>query len=489
MDLKISNFRKAFLSRPTKILKCECNICGESENNTCITDGLCFTEIKKINDVISYTYSCLGQNQFLPPNDLPFSCREGVYVECCFSDYCNRDLLPVLPPSTDEKHAVSLGGFETALISFSCVAVAIFFIIFIICVRYQKEKQRRGFRSDIESNPENRIPLMDTRISDLRNCTTSGSGSGVPLLVQRSIARKVSLVECVGKGRYGEVWKGLYYCDYCAVKIFSTRDDKSWEREVEVYETVMLRHENILGFIAADRKDNGTWTQLWLVTDFHPNGSLFDFLSKNTIDVATMYTMAQSIANGLAHLHLEILGTQGKPAIAHRDLKSKNILVKRDGTCAIADLGMAVRYDSANSTVDIAPNPRVGTVRYLAPEVLDNSINLNQFDSFKRVDIYACGLVMWEIVRRCNVDGIYEDYQLPYFDMVPSDPSIEEMRKVICDGKARPPCQNRWQSVECLRVMSKIMKECWYQNAAARLTALRIKKTLAALGVQKDMKI
>ena len=41
-----------------------------------------------------------------------------------------------------------------------------------------------------------------------------------------------------------------------------------------------------------------------------------------------MLKMASSIANGLAHLHMEILGTQGKPAIAHRDLKSKNILVK-----------------------------------------------------------------------------------------------------------------------------------------------------------------
>jgi len=35
---------------------------------------------------------------------------------------------------------------------------------------------------------------------------------------------------------------------------------------------------------------------------------------------------------------------QGKPAIAHRDLKSKNILVKRDLTCAIADLGLCVRH-------------------------------------------------------------------------------------------------------------------------------------------------
>ena len=44
-------------------------------------------------------------------------------------------------------------------------------------------------------------------------------------------------------------------------------------------QTVMLRHDNILGFIATDNKDSGMWTQLWLVTEFHENGSLFDYLS------------------------------------------------------------------------------------------------------------------------------------------------------------------------------------------------------------------
>jgi serine/threonine protein kinase len=59
----------------------------------------------------------------------------------------------------------------------------------------------------------------------------------------------------------------------------------------------------------------------------------------------------------------------GKPAIAHRDLKSKNILVKLNGTCAIGDLGLAVRYDVAEDRVDLASNNRVGTKRYMAPEV------------------------------------------------------------------------------------------------------------------------
>lgn len=53
----------------------------------------------------------------------------------------------------------------------------------------------------------------------------------------------------------------------------------------------------------------------------------------------------------------------GKPGIAHRDLKSKNILVKKNLLCAIADLGLAVRHESLTDTIDIAPNQRVGTKR------------------------------------------------------------------------------------------------------------------------------
>lgn len=41
-----------------------------------------------------------------------------------------------------------------------------------------------------------------------------------------------------------------------------------------------------------------------------------------------------------------------------------------------------------------------------------------------------------------------EDFQLPYYDLVPSDPSIEDMRKVVCDQKLRPNIPNQWQSCE-----------------------------------------
>lgn len=106
-----------------------------------------------------------------------------------------------------------------------------------------------------------------------------------------------------------------------------------------------------------------------MVTDYHEKGSLFDFLTSRTVDNMTMLNMALSIATGLAHLHMDIVGTRGKPAIAHRDLKTKNILVKANLTCAIGDLGLAVRHDVATDKIDIPSTHRVGTKRYMAPEV------------------------------------------------------------------------------------------------------------------------
>ena len=62
----------------------------------------------------------------------------------------------------------------------------------------------------------------------------------------------------------------------------------------------------------------------------------------------------------LTYLAIILICFSGKPAIAHRDLKSKNILVKKDLTCAIADLGLCVRHNPETDSVDIPNNSKVG---------------------------------------------------------------------------------------------------------------------------------
>lgn len=233
----------------------------------------------------------------------------------------------------------------------------------------------------------------------------SGSGSGLPLLIQRSIAGQIALHELIGKGRFGEVWKGTYKGDEVAVKIFHTKEETSWFHEVKLYQTCLIRHPNILRFIAADNKDIGIQTQLWLITEFCEYGSLYDLLIQRTLDEDLMLKLCCTAACGLDHLHTEVIGTEGKPAIAHRDLKSRNILVKGDFTCCIADLGLALRYRRDTDTAEDLPSKRVGTKRYLAPEIIDEMISFKNFEAYKQADMYSFGLVLWEITRRGECGG------------------------------------------------------------------------------------
>lgn len=66
---------------------------------------------------------------------------------------------------------------------------------------------------------------------------------------------------------------------------------------------------------------------------------------------------------------------------------------------------MAVLHTTSTGHMNIAENNRVGTKRYMAPEVLDETINATIFESYRRVDIYSFGLVIWEICRRCLSGG------------------------------------------------------------------------------------
>lgn len=68
------------------------------------------------------------------------------------------------------------------------------------------------------------------------------------------------------------------------------------------------------------------------------------------------------------------------------------------------------------------------------------------FESFRRADIYALGLIFWEVCRRTLSCGIAEEYKVPFYDVVPSDPSFEDMRKVVCIDNCRPIIPNRWSS-------------------------------------------
>lgn len=70
-----------------------------------------------------------------------------------------------------------------------------------------------------------------------------------------------------------------------------------------------------------------------------------------------------------------------------------------------ADSALFYFFLSDTNEVDIPPNTRVGTKRYMPPEVLDESLNRNHFQSYIMADMYSFGLILWEVARRCVSGG------------------------------------------------------------------------------------
>ncbi|CAB1330136.1 unnamed protein product, partial [Coregonus sp. 'balchen'] len=277
----------------------------------------------------------------------------GLYVHCCSKNLCNvNSTAPPDPgePTREENGVILLVAVPLLLLLILSVGVC----GLVLWLRSRPQHHRVGHNEDHDVTMLKVPSGADPTYGDVFDeFCTSGSGTGLPYLVQRTMAQQISLVECIG-------------------------------------------------FIASDMTSKNSTTQLWLITHFHQLGSLYDFLQYSSVDPEGCLRMCLSVACGLVHLHTEILSCQGKPAIAHRDLKSRNILVKRNGQCCIADL------------------------------------------------------------------GIVEEYRPPFFDMVPSDPSFEEMKKVI------------------LSSIAKTMKECCFQSPPARLTALRVRKILSKLDQNHD---
>ena len=356
---------KTFLFLSVSTLQCFCHKhCreGPEKNGTCTVEpgGYCFSAVEEVLDPISLqlvperTYGCLppGETGLLQCKGHLVPHYDPKSIGCCSDeDFCNLKLSPMYEPSNDlsEPSGTNIQIDSTTLnVLLGTLIVLLFIAVLVIILFYNYYRKKEQYQQKyVRRDPEAALRLFPGSLHELIE-TTSGSGSGRPRLVQQYIAKQIGFMTQIGKGSYGEVWKAKYRgTEEVAVKVFFTKDEASYYRETEIYQTVLSvsGHENILRFIAFDIKGTGISAQRLLITDYHQNGSLCDFLKINVIDERTLIKMAYSAAAGLVHLHTEINGTCVKPMIAHRDIKSRNILVKDDLSCCIADFGLAVKLD------------------------------------------------------------------------------------------------------------------------------------------------
>lgn len=175
--------------------------------------------------------------------------------------------------------------------------------------------------------------------------------------------KPLQLLEVKARGRFGCVWKAQLLNEYVAVKIFPIQDKQSWQNEYEVYSLPGMKHENILQFIGAEKRGTSVDVDLWLITAFHEKGSLSDFLKANVVSWNELCHIAETMARGLAYLHEDIPGLKDghKPAISHRDIKSKNVLLKNNLTACIADFGLALKFEAGKSAGDTHGQVRMVT--------------------------------------------------------------------------------------------------------------------------------
>jgi len=137
--------------------------------------------------------------------------------------------------------------------------------------------------------------------------------------------------------------------------------------------------------------------QLMTISEYM-EGNLSDILKKGEIPWAKKFLMAKEIASGLLFLH--------NRQIQHGDLKPSNILIDRDGHCKIADFGLSIvkREYTLLSHHNIESNASE-TLPYMAPELLKGSVARYS----ARSDIYALGVVLWEIATQIRPFAKHKD--------------------------------------------------------------------------------
>ncbi|XP_007908791.1 bone morphogenetic protein receptor type-2 [Callorhinchus milii] len=397
---------------------------------------------------------------------------------CCSTDMCNLNFTENFSPLPSPTGPVASDTWRVyykeetiviALASVSVVAVLIAAFFF-------------GYRM-----------LAGDRKHGLHNMNMMEAAHSEPSLDLDSL----KLLEVIGRGRYGSVYKGSLDERPVAVKIFSASNRQNYMNERDIYRLPLMEHENIARFIVGEERMSADGrTEYLLVMEHYPSGSLCKYLSLHTNDWVSSCRLAHAVTKGLAHLHTELLrNDQYKPAITHRDLNSRNVLVKNDGTCAISDFGLSMKL-TGNRLVrpgeeDTAAISEVGTIRYMAPEVLEGAVNLRDCESaLKQVDMYSLGLIYWETFMRCTdlfPGESVPDYQMAFQAEVGNHPSFEDMQGLVSREKQRPKFPEAWKENSlAVRSLKETMEDCWDQDAEARLTAQCAEERMADLMIIWD---
>ncbi|XP_031619655.1 activin receptor type-2B [Contarinia nasturtii] len=309
----------------------------------------------------------------------------------------------------------------------------------------------------------------------------------------------LKLCSMIGQGKYGTVWKGMINEQTVAVKLFPAQHKDFFLNEKDIYCLLSMDSPYFLEYFGCDERrtldDN---IEYLLVLSLAPLGCLQDWLTQNTASFEVYIKMSRSVAGGLSYLHTEMnAGNAIKPCVAHRDLNTRNILVRADQSCCISDFGFALktfgpRYEwkGAMTLAEHKSLNEVGTIRYMAPEILEGAVNLRDCETaLKQVDIYSLGLVLWELYSRCHEfyasDEPISAYKQPYEAEVGKTPSLEQMQILVSRQKVRPKFTCAWKRNVSAKIAKDTCEDCWDHDPDARLTALCVEERLREISTHR----
>ncbi|KAH9499223.1 hypothetical protein Btru_004477 [Bulinus truncatus] len=185
----------------------------------------------------------------------------------------------------------------------------------------------------------------------------------------------LELGELIGKGDFGDVYKGAYKGQLIAAKVLKDQDRGSVQFIQEAALMTSLRHPNLVKLIGIVMTEPAI-----LVTEFVGKGNLVEFLrtrGRNVITKKDQINFATDTCAAMAYLE--------KKDLVHRDLAARNVLVHDDGTAKVSDFGLAKIGDHNQTSSQKFP------IKWTAPESLRNNVFTN------KSDMWSFGILLWEI--------------------------------------------------------------------------------------------
>ncbi len=194
--------------------------------------------------------------------------------------------------------------------------------------------------------------------------------------------------------------------------------------------TVLLNHPNVANIVELCEQDG----DYFIVMEFVPGQSLSTVVKKlrergERFGVLEACFIVVELLQGLHAAHVQ-KDASGNPAyIIHRDVSPQNVLVSFDGHVKVIDFGIARARDCLEET-------EIGTIkgklRYLAPEMIDPARFMKTGDFDHRVDVFAAGIVLWELIaNRTLYQG---DDEMVVYDNI-TDTDAPDLKKLgFCDA-------------------------------------------------------